>query len=63
MIGEQEDVYYYITVLNENYEHPAMPEGAEEGIVKGMYLLKAADVRRPRATRSSSWARAPSCAR
>jgi pyruvate dehydrogenase E1 component len=43
MIGEQEDVFYYITVLNENYEHPAMPEGAEEGIKKGMYLLKAAD--------------------
>jgi pyruvate dehydrogenase E1 component len=43
MIGEQEDVFYYLTVLNENYEHPAMPEGAEEGIVKGMYLLKAAD--------------------
>jgi len=43
MIGDQEDVYYYLTVLNENYEHPAMPEGAEEGIVKGMYLLKAAE--------------------
>jgi pyruvate dehydrogenase E1 component len=43
MIAEQEDVYYYLTVLNENYEHPAMPEGAEEGILKGMYLLKAAD--------------------
>ncbi len=43
MIAQQEDVYYYITVLNENYEHPPMPEGAEEGIIKGMYLLKAAD--------------------
>ena len=41
MYGEQEDVYYYLTTLNENYEHPAMPEGAEEGIVKGMYLLQA----------------------
>ena len=41
MYAEQEDVYYYITTLNENYEHPAMPEGAEEGIKKGMYLLKA----------------------
>ena len=40
MVGEQEDVYYYITLMNENYEHPALPEGAEEGIVKGMYLLK-----------------------
>jgi pyruvate dehydrogenase E1 component len=42
MYGKGEDVYYYLTLLNENYEHPAMPEGAEEGIVKGMYLLKAA---------------------
>ena len=41
MYAEQEDVYYYITTLNENYEHPAMPEGAEEGIMKGMYLLEA----------------------
>ena len=43
MYGEQEDVYYYLTTLNENYEHPAMPEGAEEGIVKGMYLLQAGE--------------------
>ena len=41
MIGEQEDVYFYITLMNENYQHPAMPEGAEEGIVKGMYLFRA----------------------
>jgi pyruvate dehydrogenase E1 component len=40
MVGEQEDVYYYITVMNENYEHPAMPEGAQAGILKGMYLLR-----------------------
>jgi len=40
MLQEQEDVYYYITLMNENYPHPAMPEGAEQGIVKGMYLLK-----------------------
>jgi pyruvate dehydrogenase E1 component len=40
MVAEQEDVYYYITVMNENYEHPAMPEGAREGILKGMYLLR-----------------------
>lgn len=43
MVGDQEDVFHYITVLNENYEHPPMPEGAEEGIIKGIYLLKAAD--------------------
>jgi pyruvate dehydrogenase E1 component len=39
MYAEQEDVFYYLTVMNENYEHPAMPEGVEEGIIKGMYLL------------------------
>ncbi|MBL8566192.1 MAG: pyruvate dehydrogenase (acetyl-transferring), homodimeric type [Hyphomicrobiaceae bacterium] len=42
MVEQQEDVFYYLTVLNENYEHPAMPAGAEEGIIKGMYLLRAA---------------------
>ena len=40
MYQEQEDVYYYITVMNENYEHPAMPEGVEKGILKGLYLLR-----------------------
>ena len=40
MFQEGEDVFYYITVENENYTHPAMPEGAEEGIRKGLYLLK-----------------------
>jgi pyruvate dehydrogenase E1 component len=37
MIGEQEDVFFYVTLMNENYTHPAMPEGAEEGILRGMY--------------------------
>ncbi len=37
MYQEQEDVFYYLTVMNENYAHPGMPKGAEEGIVKGMY--------------------------
>ena len=40
MFAEQEDVYYYLTVMNENYEHPEMPEGAEQGIIKGMYLFQ-----------------------
>ena len=40
MLTEQEDVYYYITVMNENYSHPEMPKGSEEGIIKGMYLFK-----------------------
>ncbi len=43
MYAEQEDVYYYLTVMNENYTHPAMPEGAAPNIIKGMYLLKAGD--------------------
>ena len=34
-----DDVFYYITLMNENYHHPEMPEGAEEGIIKGMYVL------------------------
>ena len=41
MVTEQEDVYYYVTVMNENYEHPAIPKGVEEGILKGIYLLRA----------------------
>jgi pyruvate dehydrogenase E1 component len=40
MVTNQEDVYYYVTLMNENYEHPAMPQGVEEGILKGMYLLR-----------------------
>lgn len=40
MVANQEDVYYYITVMNENYKQPAMPEGVTEGIKKGMYLFK-----------------------
>jgi pyruvate dehydrogenase E1 component len=40
MLAEQEDAYWYVTVLNENYAHPAMPEGVEQDIVKGMYLFK-----------------------
>ena len=41
MYEEQQDVYYYITLMNENYSHPAMPDGAEQRIIKGLYLLKA----------------------
>ena len=45
MYVDQEDVYYYLTVMNENYTHPAMPQrkGIEEEILKGMYLLKAGE--------------------
>ena len=37
MVQNQEDVYYYITLMNENYTHPALPVGAEAGILKGLY--------------------------
>jgi pyruvate dehydrogenase E1 component len=40
MLAEQEDVFYYLTLLNENYRHPPMPEGAEEGILRGIYKLR-----------------------
>jgi pyruvate dehydrogenase E1 component len=40
MLTEQEDVFFYLTLMNENYEHPALPGGAEAGILRGMYLLR-----------------------
>ncbi len=40
MLHDQEDVYYYITVMNENCHHPEMPKGVEDGILRGMYLLR-----------------------
>ena len=43
MYQEQEDVYYYLTIYNENHQHPAMPAGVESGIVRGMYLLRSAE--------------------
>ncbi len=39
MIEQQENVYYYITLMNENYPHPGLKSGQEEGILKGMYLF------------------------
>jgi pyruvate dehydrogenase E1 component len=50
MFADQEDVFYYITMMNENYPHPPMPEGAAPGILQGMYLLQAkqGSVERPR---------------
>jgi pyruvate dehydrogenase E1 component len=39
MFKEQENVFYYVTVMNEKYVHPAMPEGAREGILRGLYPL------------------------
>ncbi len=46
MNKEQENVFFYITVMNENYPQPAMPKGVEKGILKGMYLLKGGGKRR-----------------
>ncbi|MCH6582789.1 MAG: pyruvate dehydrogenase (acetyl-transferring), homodimeric type [Proteobacteria bacterium] len=40
MFKEHQNIYYYITAMNENYPHPDMPKGVEEGILKGMYLLQ-----------------------
>ncbi|WP_373988635.1 pyruvate dehydrogenase (acetyl-transferring), homodimeric type [Duganella sp. BuS-21] len=43
MVEDQEDVFYYITIMNENYSHPGIKPGQEEGILKGMYLLQKGD--------------------
>jgi pyruvate dehydrogenase E1 component len=43
MLAEHEDVFYYLTVMNENYAQPAMPEGAEEGILRGMHPVREAE--------------------
>jgi pyruvate dehydrogenase E1 component len=50
MYAERQDVYYYLTVMNENYRHPAMPEGAPPAIIKGMYRFRsgAAESKAPR---------------
>jgi pyruvate dehydrogenase E1 component len=48
MVERHEDVFYYITVMNENYAHPPLPEGAEEGIIKGLYRLRASNHNGPR---------------
>ncbi len=40
MVAEQEDVFYYVTIMNENYEQPALPQGAEAAILKGMYAFR-----------------------
>ena len=43
MYGNDETAFYYLTLMNENYQHPGMPNDATEGIVRGMYLLRTAD--------------------
>jgi pyruvate dehydrogenase E1 component len=49
MLDAQEDVFYYITVMNENYVHPALPQGTEQDILRGMYLYREASGRRQEA--------------
>ncbi|HXD08390.1 MAG TPA: pyruvate dehydrogenase (acetyl-transferring), homodimeric type, partial [Burkholderiaceae bacterium] len=48
MVERQENVYYYITLLNENYPHPGLKPGTEEQIIKGMYLLLEGAKKTPR---------------
>ena len=48
MVEQQENVYYYITLLNENYPHPGLKPGTEEQIIKGMYLLLEGAKKTPR---------------
>jgi len=48
MYEEQQDVFYYITVTNEPYVQPPMPDGVKEGIIKGMYKFRAAEHRNPK---------------
>lgn len=43
MYQQQENIFYYLTIMNENYLQPAMPEGVKDGIIKGLYLYKAND--------------------
>jgi len=42
MLGEREDVFYYVTLMNENYAQPSMPEGSREGILRGMHVIREA---------------------
>ncbi len=48
MVQNQEDVYYYITLMNENYTHPALPKDAEEGILKGIYSFSKSKTKGPK---------------
>jgi pyruvate dehydrogenase E1 component len=48
MVAEQEDVFFYLTIENENYRHPAMPEGAAEGILRGMHRVREAEGGEPK---------------
>jgi pyruvate dehydrogenase E1 component len=49
MYENREDLFYYLTVYNENYIHPPMPEGIEDGILKGIYLFKKSELPKAKA--------------
>ena len=55
MIENQEDIYYYITVMNENYHHPDMPKGIEQGIIDGIYSFSTSKVKGPKVQLMGSW--------
>ncbi len=63
MMQDQIDEYYYLTLMNENYAHPDMPAGVEQGIIKGMYLLKDAGKPKKANCACNYWVQAPSCAK
>ena len=52
LLEEQDDVFYYVSVMNENYVHPPMPEGVRENILRGMYRIRQAPGARPPDTRN-----------
>jgi len=57
MYKEMESVFFYITTMNENYQQPELPKGAEEGIIKGMYLLEDAGSKDYKTTKPKSKSR------
>jgi pyruvate dehydrogenase E1 component len=64
MVEKQDNVYFYLTLLNENYAMPGLQPGTEEQIIKGMYYCKQAPATQARRRRACNcWAAAPSCAR
>jgi pyruvate dehydrogenase E1 component len=59
MMQEQQDVYYYVTVMNENYVHPDMPAGCEAGVIKGMYLFRESGIGNREPEKGKSKGKAP----
>ena len=49
MMEKREDVFYYITVMNENYAHPALPKGEEENILRGLRVVRRSEMKKPKA--------------